>query len=146
MAKTGSSAVAPRPSHVDLLIQPLPAVLVTVMPDGRPQASVGWVDYTDQVLTLNHERGRRKPKNMDRDPRANIVVVDAILTPRMREEQPQEDFPTFTPAEDVAEAIATGRPPAADGGAALHVLTATLAAYASATVAGMTTWSPGVAM
>lgn len=37
---------------------------------------------------------------------ANIIVVDAILTPRMREEQPEKDFPTFTPAEDVAEAIA----------------------------------------
>ena len=37
---------------------------------------------------------------------ANIVVVDAILTPRMREENPGEDFPTFTPAEHIAEAIA----------------------------------------
>ena len=37
---------------------------------------------------------------------ANIVVVDAILTPRMREENPGEDFPTFTPAEHLAEAIA----------------------------------------
>jgi NAD(P)-dependent dehydrogenase (short-subunit alcohol dehydrogenase family) len=37
---------------------------------------------------------------------ANIIVVDAILTPRMREENPGEDFPTFTPAEDVAAAIA----------------------------------------
>jgi NAD(P)-dependent dehydrogenase (short-subunit alcohol dehydrogenase family) len=37
---------------------------------------------------------------------ANIVVVDAILTPRMREESPGDDFPTFTPAEHVAEAIA----------------------------------------
>jgi NAD(P)-dependent dehydrogenase (short-subunit alcohol dehydrogenase family) len=37
---------------------------------------------------------------------ANIVVVDAILTPRMREESPGEDFPTFTPAEHIAEAIA----------------------------------------
>lgn len=37
---------------------------------------------------------------------ANIVVVDAILTPRMREENPEQDFPTFTPAEDIAEAIA----------------------------------------
>jgi NAD(P)-dependent dehydrogenase (short-subunit alcohol dehydrogenase family) len=36
---------------------------------------------------------------------ANIVVVDAILTPRMREENPGKDFPTFTPAEHVAEAI-----------------------------------------
>jgi NAD(P)-dependent dehydrogenase (short-subunit alcohol dehydrogenase family) len=37
---------------------------------------------------------------------ANIVVVDAILTPRMREENPGKDFPTFTPAEHVAEGIA----------------------------------------
>ena len=37
---------------------------------------------------------------------ANIVVIDALLTPRMREEAPGEDFPTFTPAEQVAEAIA----------------------------------------
>jgi NAD(P)-dependent dehydrogenase (short-subunit alcohol dehydrogenase family) len=37
---------------------------------------------------------------------ANIIVVDAILTPRMREESPREGFPTFTPAEHIAEAIA----------------------------------------
>ena len=36
---------------------------------------------------------------------ANIIVVDAILTPRMREENPGETFPTFTPAEHLAEAI-----------------------------------------
>jgi NAD(P)-dependent dehydrogenase (short-subunit alcohol dehydrogenase family) len=37
---------------------------------------------------------------------ANIIVVDAILTPRMREEDPEGDFATFTPAEDLADAIA----------------------------------------
>ena len=37
---------------------------------------------------------------------ANIIVVDAILTPRMREENPGEDFPTFTPAEQLADGIA----------------------------------------
>ena len=37
---------------------------------------------------------------------ANIIVVDAILTQRMREESPGEEFPTFTPAEHIAEAIA----------------------------------------
>src|SRR5882757_6753749 len=37
---------------------------------------------------------------------ANIVVVDAILTPRMRAENPGKEFPTFTPAEHVADAIA----------------------------------------
>lgn len=37
---------------------------------------------------------------------ANVIVVDAILTPRMRAESPGEAFPTFTPAEHIAEAIA----------------------------------------
>lgn len=37
---------------------------------------------------------------------ANIIVVDAILTPRMRQENPGKVFPTFTPTEHVADAIA----------------------------------------
>jgi len=37
---------------------------------------------------------------------ANILVVEAILTPRMREENPGKGHPTFTPAEDIADAIA----------------------------------------
>jgi NAD(P)-dependent dehydrogenase (short-subunit alcohol dehydrogenase family) len=37
---------------------------------------------------------------------ANIVVVGSILTPAMREESPDKDFSTFTPAEQIAEAIA----------------------------------------
>jgi NAD(P)-dependent dehydrogenase (short-subunit alcohol dehydrogenase family) len=37
---------------------------------------------------------------------ANIIVVDAILTPRMREENPDKEFPSFTPAENIADAIA----------------------------------------
>ena len=37
---------------------------------------------------------------------ANIVVVNAILTPQMREESPDKSFRTFTTAEDIAEGIA----------------------------------------
>jgi NAD(P)-dependent dehydrogenase (short-subunit alcohol dehydrogenase family) len=37
---------------------------------------------------------------------ANIVVVGAIVTPAMRAENPDKDFSTFTPAEEMAEAIA----------------------------------------
>src|ERR671930_1009355 len=36
---------------------------------------------------------------------ANIIVVNAILTPRMRAEDPDKEFPTFTSAEQIAEAI-----------------------------------------
>jgi len=37
---------------------------------------------------------------------ANIVVVNAILTPRMREDNPDKAYKTFTSTEDIAEAIA----------------------------------------
>lgn len=63
-------------SHIDLVERPLPATLVTLMPDGRPQASVVWVDYADGVLTLNTARDRRKTKNMAADRRATLLVVD----------------------------------------------------------------------
>jgi NAD(P)-dependent dehydrogenase (short-subunit alcohol dehydrogenase family) len=37
---------------------------------------------------------------------SNVVVVNAILTPQMRAENPDKAFRTFTPAEHIAEAIA----------------------------------------
>ncbi|HXF97039.1 MAG TPA: SDR family NAD(P)-dependent oxidoreductase [Gaiellaceae bacterium] len=37
---------------------------------------------------------------------ANIVVVGAIVTPAMRREAPEKDYSAFTPAEEIAEAIA----------------------------------------
>jgi len=37
---------------------------------------------------------------------ANIVVVNAILTPQMREESPEKSFKAFSSAEDIADAIA----------------------------------------
>jgi NAD(P)-dependent dehydrogenase (short-subunit alcohol dehydrogenase family) len=41
----------------------------------------------------------------DTNATANVVVVNAILTPRMREESPEKKFPTFTSAEDLADTI-----------------------------------------
>ena len=37
---------------------------------------------------------------------ANIVVVNAILTPAMREAHPRKEYPGFTPVEAIAEALA----------------------------------------
>jgi NAD(P)-dependent dehydrogenase (short-subunit alcohol dehydrogenase family) len=37
---------------------------------------------------------------------ANIVVINAILTPQMRAENPDKEYRSFTSAEDIAEAIA----------------------------------------
>lgn len=40
------------------------------------------------------------------DATANVIVVNAILTPAMREAEPDKPFRSFTPAEDIAEACA----------------------------------------
>ncbi len=37
---------------------------------------------------------------------ANIVVINAILSPAMRESEPENEFPSFTPAEAIADACA----------------------------------------
>jgi NAD(P)-dependent dehydrogenase (short-subunit alcohol dehydrogenase family) len=37
---------------------------------------------------------------------ANIVVINAILTPAMREKHPRNEYPGFTPAEAIADALA----------------------------------------
>lgn len=37
---------------------------------------------------------------------ANIVVINAILTPGMREAHPRKEYPGFTPAEAIADALA----------------------------------------
>lgn len=44
---------------------------------------------------------------------ANIIRVNAIVTPRMREESPDKEFKTFTDASEIAEAIAFLLSPAA---------------------------------
>jgi NAD(P)-dependent dehydrogenase (short-subunit alcohol dehydrogenase family) len=45
-------------------------------------------------------------RDVDSQATANIVVVNAILTPQMRADDPGKPFRAFTPAEDIAEAIA----------------------------------------
>jgi len=41
----------------------------------------------------------------DTNATANIVVINAILTPSMREKNPDKKFPTFTSTDDLTEAI-----------------------------------------
>lgn len=63
-------------SHLDLIERALPATLVTLMPDGRPQASVVWIADRDGRISFNTESGRQKVRNMERDPRITLIIVD----------------------------------------------------------------------
>ena len=61
----------------DLLTQKKPlANLATLMPDGSPQVTPVWFDYTDGKLRVNTARGRVKDRNMTRDGRVALAIVD----------------------------------------------------------------------
>jgi PPOX class probable F420-dependent enzyme len=66
--------VIPR-THVDLLDRPLPAVLTTVMPDGRLQSTVVWYQREDDHLLLNTMREFQKARNLTARPYATVLVV-----------------------------------------------------------------------
>ena len=55
---------------------PNPAVLATVNPDGSPQTSVVWVRRDGNDLLISSAAGRRKDKNLARDPRVSMTVYD----------------------------------------------------------------------
>ncbi|MFE7619122.1 PPOX class F420-dependent oxidoreductase [Streptomyces sp. NPDC057496] len=59
-----------------LLDAPHPAVLSTLNPDGGPQSSVVWVSRDGGELLISTQRGRRKERNMLRDPRVGLTVFD----------------------------------------------------------------------
>jgi PPOX class probable F420-dependent enzyme len=63
-------------SHTDLLGGPVYVTLATVMPDGRPQATVVWCNYDGEHVLVNTARGRQKEKNMSERPVATILAVD----------------------------------------------------------------------
>lgn len=51
------------------------ATLATVNPDGLPQQTVMWFSLLDDdTIMMNTKRGRRKDRNLLRDPRASICV------------------------------------------------------------------------
>jgi len=52
------------------------AALSTLMPDGHPQTQVMWVDADDEHLLINTEIGRQKQRNVERDPRVTVAIID----------------------------------------------------------------------
>ena len=53
------------------------AVLATVNPDGSPQTSVMWVGRDGEDLLFSTVEGRVKHRNMRRDPRVSVTVIDS---------------------------------------------------------------------
>jgi len=52
------------------------AVIATINPDGGPQTSVIWVSRDGDDVLFSTLAGRRKHRNLLRDPRASITIID----------------------------------------------------------------------
>ncbi len=63
-------------SHRDLLDRPIVVALVTLMPDGQPQATPVWCDYDGQHVIINTARGRQKDRNMKERARVTVLSID----------------------------------------------------------------------
>ena len=53
------------------------AVVATLNPDGGPQASVVWIGRDGDTVVFSTTAGRRKARNLARDPRISLTVTDA---------------------------------------------------------------------
>lgn len=69
-------AVSLPDSHRDLLDGPVVVVLVTVMPNGQPQATPVWCNTDGNHILVNTARGRQKDRNMSRNPKVTVLAID----------------------------------------------------------------------
>lgn len=59
-----------------LLQEPNFATVATVNPDGSPQLSIVWIDWDGRHVLFNTAVGRVKPRNLERDKRVSVLVID----------------------------------------------------------------------
>jgi PPOX class probable F420-dependent enzyme len=52
------------------------ASLTTLMPDGSPQTTPVWCDADGDYVIFNSAKGRQKDRNVRRDPRVAMAIID----------------------------------------------------------------------
>jgi PPOX class probable F420-dependent enzyme len=62
--------------YLDLFQKKAFANLATLMPDGSPQVTPVWVDFDGTHVLVNSARGRQKDKNMQRNSRVALSILD----------------------------------------------------------------------
>ena len=60
----------------DLFTKKAFASLATLMPDGRPQVTPVWCDVEGDLVIINTAKGRQKDRNLRRDPRVALSIID----------------------------------------------------------------------
>src|ERR1700756_5585323 len=61
---------------LDLLCRPSPCFIATLMPDGSPQLTQTWVTTDGEHVVINVVVGHQKARNIARDGRVAVNVVD----------------------------------------------------------------------
>ena len=68
----------PLPRELDTLLRKAnPAVIATLRRDGSPHTAATWYDWDGELLLVNMAATRLRLKNMRRDPRVSLTVLDA---------------------------------------------------------------------
>jgi PPOX class probable F420-dependent enzyme len=62
--------------YMDLFHKKAFGSFTTLMPDGSPQTTPVWVDLVDDKVLVNSALGRQKDKNLRRDPRVAVTLID----------------------------------------------------------------------
>ena len=60
----------------DLFTKRAFASLATLLPAGRPQVTPVWCDLEGDLVLVNTAKARQKDKNMRRDPRVALAIID----------------------------------------------------------------------
>jgi PPOX class probable F420-dependent enzyme len=76
MTTVAAPSVAIPASHLDLLERPICAVLTTLGPRGHPESSLVWADHDGRCARVNTTLERRKGRNLRRDARVSLLIVD----------------------------------------------------------------------
>lgn len=63
-------------SHRDLLESKALAHVATIGPDGEPQSNPVWFDWDGELLVFSQTTGRQKYRNLQREPRLAVSIVD----------------------------------------------------------------------
>jgi PPOX class probable F420-dependent enzyme len=69
-------------SHRDLLTRPICGVLTTMLPDGQPCSCLVWADFDGECARVNTTLERRQGRNLLRNPKVSLLVVDPADTSR----------------------------------------------------------------
>jgi PPOX class probable F420-dependent enzyme len=92
--------------YLDLFQKKAFANFATLMPDGSPQVTPVWVDFDGTHVIVNSARGRQKEKNLQKNSRVALSILDPDNPYRYLEIRGKVDAITEEGADDHIDKMA----------------------------------------